>query len=434
MGEEIEGARGRPRHRHDHAHGVLGPRRLRLSQGSPSGLGRACREAYGFAAPGWPAVRSAAAGVDLRPSPPSAGPRLRQVPTWDLLKDLPLEVESYSLEGLEQQFSPEFSRLTTLVRLRGAGEQGTGEDVVYEALDHVAFRDAGGELELAGSHTLGSFADLVAGTDLFPGSPPTREVSRLYRRWAVESAALDLALAQTGKPLGDVLGREPGPLTYVVSMRLSPFGHEGPETADKLQRLIERYPRTRFKLDPTNAWSEQLVAELAATGAVDSVDLKGHYRGTPVDVDTDPELYRMVAEGFPDAWIEDPDLSVAAADAVLEPHRDRITWDAPIHSIEDIEALPFPPRMVNIKPSRFGSLAALGAAYDYCEQRGITAYGGGQSELGAGREHIQYLAAIFHPDTPNDTAPREFNLPQVPDGLPESPLELPIAPAGFRFA
>ena len=28
------------------------------------------------------------------------------------------------------------------------------------------------------------------------------------------------------------------------------------------------------------------------TGAVDSVDLKGLYKGTPVDVETDPELYR----------------------------------------------------------------------------------------------------------------------------------------------
>ena len=39
--------------------------------------------------------------------------------------------------------------------------------------------------------------------------------------------------------------------------------------------------------------------ELAATGAVDTLDLKGFYRGTPVDVDTDPELYRMVRGGLP---------------------------------------------------------------------------------------------------------------------------------------
>ena len=212
-------------------------------------------------------------------------------------------------------------------------------------------------------------------------------------------------------------------------MRLRDFDHEGPETADKVHRLLERYPNTRFKLDATNAWTEELVAELAATGAVDSIDLKGHYRGTPVDVDTDPELYRMVAEGLPDAWLEDPDLSVPEADAVLEPHRDRITWDAPIHSVADIEALPFKPKTVNIKPSRFGP--ARGAVRRLRLLRGARASAptaAARASSASGRDHIQYLAAIFHPDTPNDTGPREFNTPDPPDGLPESPWTLPIAP------
>ena len=89
--------------------------------------------------------------------------------------------------------------------------------------------------------------------------------------------------------------------------------------------------------------------------------------------------------------------------------------------------------MVNVKPSRFGPLRALFATYDFCAEQGIGAYGGGQTELGVGRDHIQYLAALFHPDTPNDVAPREFNLPQIPDGLPQSPLELPLAASGFHF-
>ena len=83
---------------------------------------------------------------------------------------------------------------------------------------------------------------------------------------------------------------------------------------------------------------------------------------------------------------------------MLEPHRDRVTWDAIIHSVEDIEALLWPPRTVNVKPSRFGSVERLFAAYDYCEARGIGAYGGGQWELGPGRGHIQLLAALNHPD------------------------------------
>jgi len=119
--------------------------------------------------------------------------------------------------------------------------------------------------------------------------------------------------------------------------------------------------------------------------------------------------------------------------AVLAGEHDRITWDAPIHSIADIEALPFAPRMVNIKPSRIGGLRRLCAAYDYCAEHGIGAYGGGQFELGPGRGQAQYLASIFHPDTPNDIAPSGYNADNPPAGLPTSPLGPRGGEIGFRW-
>src|ERR671914_559149 len=300
--------------------------------------------------------------------------------TWDQLASLPLEIERYELEGRELAFSEEFVRYTTLITLRGGGEEGVGEDVVYDGLDHSAFQAAGPTLPLSGSWTLGSFAERLSELDLFP-DPPVRDVSRRYRRWAFESAALDLALRQNGRSLAEHLGRELRPLTYVVSMRLGSFGDDTPETSERMLRVLERYPGTRFKLDPTNTWSDALIDELAQSGAVDSLDLKGQYKGTPVDVETDAELYAKLIEAFPD-----------------------------------------------------GSLEDLGRAYDFCAERGIGAYGGGQTELGVGRDHIQYLAALFHPDTPNDVAPGGFNSPALPDGMPSSPIHLKPAATGFRFA
>ena len=55
-----------------------------------------------------------------------------------------------------------------------------------------------------------------------------------------------------------------------------------------------------------------------------------------VDTPTDPALYRRIAQAFPDAWLEDPDLDDEDARRALAAHQDRITWDAPIHSVEDI--------------------------------------------------------------------------------------------------
>ena len=167
---------------------------------------------------------------------------------------------------------------------------------------------------------------------------------------------------------------------------------------------------------------------------VDSIDFKGAYKGTVVDVETDPAFYRRIAEAFPDAWLEDPDLDDEDAFRALAPHQDRITWDAPIHSVEDILARKVIPRTVNLKPSRFGSVKSLFEGYEFCEQRGMGAYGGGQYELGVGRGHVQLLAALFHPNAPNDIAPGGYDALDPEPGLPESPLDVDPAPLGFRRA
>jgi L-alanine-DL-glutamate epimerase-like enolase superfamily enzyme len=347
--------------------------------------------------------------------------------TYDLLKDLPLHVDRYELEGLQLHVSSGFERLSTVVHLKGAGLEGVGEDVVYEGLDHIAFQDAGPSLDLAGSYTLDEFCKRIDSLDLFP-APPERDVSRLYRRWTFHSAALDLALRQAGKPLHEALGREARPLTFVVSLRLG-----DPATIAPIEHRLAHYPTLRFKLDATSNWTPGLFDALVKTGAVDSIDFKALYRGTVVDQPPDPVLYQRVVEAFPDAWLEDPDVVTPETAAVLEHDHDRITWDAPIHSIADIEALPFPPRMVNLKPSRIGGLAKLCATYDYCAEHGIQAYSGGQFELGPGRGQAQYLASLFHPDTPNDLAPVGYNQNDPPPGLPDSPLPPSPSPTGFRW-
>jgi L-alanine-DL-glutamate epimerase-like enolase superfamily enzyme len=348
------------------------------------------------------------------------------VSTFDALAGLALRVDDYVLEGLQRDVSSDFTRKSTVIRLRGAGEEGVGEDVTYDAEAQEILQATGPVQPLAGEWTLAEFCDHVEALDLWP-EPPRWDAFRHYRVWAYESAALDLALRQAGRPLYAVLGREARPLTFVVSLRLGE-----PPSLEPVTKRLDRYPTTRFKLDPTSDWTPELVAELQATGAVDSVDLKGLYEGTVVDQGADPDLYRLVAEAFPQAWIEDPRLD-ERTDPVLEAHRHRITWDANIHSVADIEALPFAPKMVNIKPSRLGPLRELMRAYDHCADRNIGMYGGGQFELGPGRGQIQYLASLFHPDTPNDVAPGGYNDYDPPDGLPSSPLAPQPAPTGFRW-
>jgi hypothetical protein len=336
---------------------------------------------------------------------------------YELLQDLPLHVESCELEPRSRAVSSAFTRQTTIVRLQGAGEEGVGEDVTYDGRAHDELQREGPPRGLAGDYTLASFSALLETLE---------PVAIGYRRWAFESAAVDLALRQAARALHEVIGREPKSVRFVVSLRLPE-----PPSVEPLVRLREREPALRFKLDPTTDWTDSLVEQLVALDCVDVVDLKGAYRGTVVDQPADARLYRLVAEAFPKAWIEDPNLEDPEAAAALAHHRDRITWDAVIHSVDDVDALPFLPRTLNVKPSRFGTLRRLFDFYDACAERGIGLYGGGQFELGPGRGHVQYLASLFCPDAPNDVAPGGYNDPDPEPGLPGSPLPPPEVVAGI---
>ena len=328
------------------------------------------------------------------------------------LAELSVEIVSSELEPRTFQTARGWERVTTVVRLRGAGEVGEGEDVTYDVDQQRDFQEAGPPPGIEGRWSLVDLSDRL---HHLPS----------YRRWAFESAALDLALRQAGRSLAEQLKREPRPVRYVVSTGLG-----DPPSLARVERLLALDATLRFKLDSSPAWSDALVRRLADLDAVDIVDLKGAYEG--FGDPADPALYRRVAEGLPGVWIEDPDLT-PEADRVLEPNRDRITWDAVIHSVEDVERLPFSPRCLNCKPSRFGSLRELLRFYDYCEDRGIELYGGGQFELGPGRGQIQYLASLFHPDAPNDVAPGGYNAAEPPAGLLRSPLQPAPARTGFRW-
>jgi L-alanine-DL-glutamate epimerase-like enolase superfamily enzyme len=349
------------------------------------------------------------------------------VSTWESLAGLPLQIEGYALHGLDSEISSDFTRKTTIIHLYGAGAEGLGEDVTYAVEDQDAFRHSTSDLPLQGSFTLGSFAEHLRTLDLFP-QPTERPEFRLYRNWAFDSAALDLALRQSSTTLHEALGRTPQPVSFVASLRLGE-----PPSLDPVLRRLAISPELRFKLDPTPSWDAELISELVALDVVESVDLKGQYEGTIVDNPADPALYRRIVEAFPDAFIEDPKLT-EETEPILEPHHDRITWDAPIHSVSDIQALPFAPRTLNIKPSRLGGLQSLLDTYDYCAANGISTYGGGQTELGVGRGQIQYLASLFHPDAANDVAPAAYNLPELPPELPDSPLSPTPSELGFRWS
>ncbi len=349
--------------------------------------------------------------------------------TYDAFKDLPLSIESHEFVRHTMEVSSGMERVTTEIVLRGGGSEGRGEDVTYDTLDHdVLQKDA--VLDFSFEGTFDEFSRHLQTLDLWV-APPVREVSTNYRIWGFEAAALDLALRQNGLDFAGALGIEPQPVRFILSLRLGE-----PPDFGRVQRWLDVAPWLEFKLDAEGSWPRELFEQLGATGRVRQVDLKGHYTGTVVDNPPTPELYMNTIECFPDAWIEDPAFTdetrplLEAAGAV-----ERLTWDAPIHSVEDIEALEFAPGGMNIKPSRFGPLRELLRAVEYCQEHGIEMYSGGQFELSVGRDQLHAVASAFYPGTPNDAAPVFFHTPDPAPGAPTSPLPIPPPEkrAGFSW-
>ena len=346
---------------------------------------------------------------------------------WPRLADLPLVVESCEYDRLHAVLVDEFNRVTTHVRLIGAGADGLGEDVSLMEEDGTSLHEARPALGLEGEWTLASFSDHLATLDLFV-KPPEWEAAPRFRRWAFESAALDLALRQAGRALHEVLELEPQPLRFVNSLGL---GKQ--PSIEPVRRRLARSPGVRFKLDAEATWAPELVDEVAATGAVDTIDFKGQYGFEVEDPQALGALYDRVIAAFPDAYLEDPhDLPEIARR--LGDHVERVSYDAPIRSAEDIGATPLPARVVNVKPSRIGSLRALFEVYARCARERRPMYGGGMGELGVGRGQIELLATLFHADAPNDVAPSAYNEDDPPGGLPASPLAPRPDAVGFRWA
>jgi hypothetical protein len=369
------------------------------------------------------------------------------VTLYERVADLPVAIADWSLEHREADTSSGFTRVTTTVSFEGPdGEVGRGEDVTYDADEHDALHE-GAAFEFAGEYTLDEFAGVLDETELFPAGEPKRAAFEHYRRWGFESAALDLALRQADTSLGAALGREYDPVRFVVSTRLSQQDHEGgaagdPEdggpdesdlpTSQRVWEWLDLDSDLEFKLDPTPEWTRGLVEELSSTGAVRILDLKGLYEDETVGVEPEQSLYRLAVDEFPDVILEDPALTDDTR-PLFDGAEDRVAWDVPVKDVESVESLPWDPSWLNVKPSRFGTVESLLDTIDYCEDRGIRLYGGGQFELGVGREHVQALASVFYPASPNDVAPIGYNAPEPQADLPSSPLEPPGDPRGLGF-
>lgn len=347
--------------------------------------------------------------------------------SYDRLGALPLTIGDVELTQRYTETASGFERTTTVITFEGDGHRGRGEDVCYATEAHEALAETGLDLPLDTIETVDDLHRAIDPASFRFGIDDPSEVSRNYRRWAIESAGLDLALRQRGVSLAAALDRTYEPVRFVTSPRLG-----DPPSAERVLELCDTVDRIGFKLDPTPDWDEVLIEQLRATEAVHILDLKGLYEDPDVGQPADAEGYARLLEAFPEAVFEDPAVTPDTRPVLAEATQ-QLSWDYPIRSVDDIDTRPWPPAYLNIKPSRFGSIKQLLATIELAQERGIRLYGGGQFELDVGREHLHVIASLWYPDGPNDIAPTEYHAPDDIRSLPSTPLEPPSAPVGLSW-
>jgi hypothetical protein len=302
--------------------------------------------------------------------PPTTEPAIVVTLRSALLR-LPVIIEAVECEvgAVPMDGYPGGIRPTSLVRLRGAGATGEGENVAWTAADHARFAERVAGMPL-GRWTLERWAATIV------------EATDRHERAALEAAAIDLALRQHRTNLFRLAGTTARPVRYVVS-----FGRVADPVAE-----AGRHPGVELKIDADPAWDAGVYRALAALGRVAVVDFKG--AGTIAD-------HERAHAALPAALIEDPG---PVGGTWSESLRRRLSFDAPLLGADDLGRLPCRPAAANLKSPRMGGVLALLAAAERCAREGIEIYLGGMFEVDVGRAQAQSLAAVLSPDAPNDVA------------------------------
>ena len=252
-----------------------------------------------------------------------------------------------------------------------------------------------------------------------------------YRRWAIESAALDLALRQAGMSLHGVAGARAAP----AALRRLP--------ADRRLRaarcsIASRPTATSATRSTTRrSWSPELIAELAATGAVDVDRLQGRLQGHDRRRRHRSRGLRALRRGLPGRLARGSrPHRRGRPPRCSQPHRDRITWDAPIHKVADLERFGFAPKCCNCQAvalRRAGDAVRLlrplrGGGHRALRRRAVRARPRPRADPAAGGDLPPRRAQRRGAGRAGTSA----DFPRT--GLPVSPLDPAPAPIGFRRA
>ena len=329
----------------------------------------------------------------------------------DRLASLPVTIDGLAVERGSVAASGYYDgarRPTGIAILSGPGEPnrdgdsvgsygncaGRGECVAWSTRDQEAFATACNRLSLPARATLGEVSLVLA-----------EELADPYHRAAVEGAAIDLALRQSGTNPFALARRKAEPVAFCWSIGpdVNPF--------PGIEALLARSPEARIKIDvPPEGWPAETWEALADTRRIVVADFK---RESTLD------QVRLAHAALPEAWLEDPPVEVVTLDQRGEWAK-RVSLDGYVLAAVDLENPEIRPAAVNVKAPRVGGWLEPLRCLEECRRRGLHAYIGGMFEVDVGRAQSRVLASLYTAAAWNDLAPL---LPDESGALASSPWE-----------
>ena len=354
------------------------------------------------------------------------------VSVYDRLAELPIEIESYELEDRDREYG-DFTRPSTIVHLRGGGQEGVGEDVVYDVLDHIAHRDAGPVLDLTGPGTLGELCELLGELDLFPGAPPDARALAPLPPLGVRVGRAGPRAAPGRAPAARGGGARP----EAADLRLlDPAGRDrrgraavddraGPQAARQVpDAALQARPRERLGRRADRGAEADRGRSTCSTSRActrarrsTSTPTRSCTGGSPTHSRTPTSRTPTSTRRRRRCWSRTPTA---------------ITWDAPLHSLADV--VERNSKAINSKPSRFGSLRELIVRLRALRARGdrdLRRRAGRDQGPAAGRSSTWPRCST--PTPPTMSPPPATTIPRSPTGFPRARWTRCRSQTGFRW-
>jgi L-alanine-DL-glutamate epimerase-like enolase superfamily enzyme len=280
---------------------------------------------------------------------------------------------------------PNGPRPSSVVRLKGEGATGLGENIAFFVQEQEQF--AAFVESWLGAH---AGSRLHVGSALGAGGTP-------YERAALEAALLDLGMRQAGLSLHALTGVRAAELRFVVSLA----AYRQPEPVIRSLRALGYAGELKLDVDPS--WSAATLETLANDPSIAIFDFKSR---------ADPTLAGRLYAKVDRALLEDPPSGFEAPTRAHEPRR--IARDASILDERAVSAARARGESVNLKAPRMGGPLELlrgleRALFPNEIVRGMreSAYFGGMFEVGVGRRQARQLAALYCSTAPNDLSLNE---------------------------